>query len=37
MSKGAIESHGGIIEIDSTLGKGTELRVYLPIITGQSH
>ena len=32
MSKGAIESHGGAVEVESTLGKGTVFRIYLPLV-----
>ncbi len=32
MSKGAIESHGGIIVANSRLGKGTEFHIYLPLV-----
>ena len=31
VSHGTIEAHGGIIEVESTLGKGTEFRIYLPL------
>lgn len=30
-----IYGHGGKLEIDSEFGKGTEMRVYLPMITGE--
>jgi len=32
MTYGAIHSHGGVIEVDSTLGKGTSFHIYLPLI-----
>ncbi len=31
VSHGTIEAHGGTIEVDSTVGKGTEFRIYLPL------
>jgi two-component system NtrC family sensor kinase len=31
VSHGTIEAHGGTIEVASTVGKGTEFRIYLPI------
>ncbi|MGA9572635.1 MAG: ATP-binding protein [Lysobacterales bacterium] len=31
VSHGTIEAHGGIIEVDSTVGIGTEFRIYLPV------
>jgi two-component system NtrC family sensor kinase len=31
VSHGTIEAHGGIIEVESTVGKGTEFRIYLPL------
>jgi len=31
VSHGTIESHGGITEVESTVGKGTEFRIYLPV------
>jgi two-component system NtrC family sensor kinase len=31
VSHGTIEAHGGAIEVDSTVGEGTEFRVYLPL------
>ena len=30
VSHGTIEAHGGIIEVESSVGKGTEFRIYLP-------
>ena len=32
MSRGSIESHGGVIEVDSTPGKGTKFSIYLPLL-----
>ncbi len=34
MVYGAIESHNGVIEVDSEVGKGTVFTIYLPIIVG---
>ncbi len=31
VSYGTIEAHGGIIEVESMVDKGTEFRIYLPI------
>ncbi|MDX2427057.1 MAG: ATP-binding protein [Xanthomonadales bacterium] len=31
VSHGTIEAHGGVIEVESTVGKGTEFRIYLPL------
>jgi two-component system NtrC family sensor kinase len=38
VSHGTIEAHGGTIEVDSTVGEGTEFRIYLPLegIPGQA-
>ena len=33
LTKAIIEAHGGIIEVDSTLGKGTTFSIYFPIPT----
>ena len=34
VSHGTIEAHGGSIEVDSTVGEGTEFRIYLPLEFG---
>jgi two-component system NtrC family sensor kinase len=34
VSHGTIEAHGGAIEVESTVGMGTEFRVYLPLGSG---
>ncbi len=34
VSHGTIEAHGGAIEVDSSVGVGTEFRVYLPLEGG---
>jgi signal transduction histidine kinase len=31
VSHGTIEAHGGIIEVESMVGKGSEFRIYLPL------
>jgi len=31
VSHGTIEAHGGTIEVESTVGEGTEFRIYLPL------
>jgi len=31
VSHGTIEAHGGSIEVESTVGEGTEFRIYLPL------
>ena len=31
VSHGTIEAHGGRIEVSSTVGEGTEFRIYLPL------
>lgn len=31
VSHGTIAAHGGVIEVDSTVGVGTEFRIYLPL------
>ena len=33
MSYGAIQSHGGAIEVESVLGSGTSFKIYLPLLT----
>ena len=35
MAYGAIQTHKGIIEVNSQPGKGTEINIYLPTVTGE--
>lgn len=37
MVYGICRSHGGHVEVDSTLGKGTELTIYLPVTVERSY
>lgn len=37
MSYGAIQSHGGIIEVDSPVGKGASFHIYLPLLESNTN
>jgi len=37
MAYGAIQSHGGVIQVDSRIGKGAVFRIYLPLIKPPHH
>jgi len=36
MVYGAIQTHGGAIRVDSTAGKGTDFKLYLPLYAGEA-
>lgn len=36
LAKEVVEAHGGRIEAESTVGRGTKMRVYLPVFGGES-
>ncbi|WP_443082249.1 ATP-binding protein [Thermodesulfitimonas autotrophica] len=36
LAKEVVEAHGGRIEVESTVGRGTKMRVYLPVFGGES-
>lgn len=35
LAKEVVEAHGGRIEAESTLGRGTKMRIYLPVFKGE--
>ncbi|MDQ7005067.1 MAG: ATP-binding protein [Ghiorsea sp.] len=37
MCYGAMQSHGGLIEVDSSVGKGTTFHVYFPLVQEDNH
>jgi len=37
MAYGAIQSHGGVIQVDSSAGKGATFRIYLPLLEKPEH